>query len=80
VSHIPNKLKEEIRLKAKGRCEYCQLSQVGQEATFHVDHIIPRNEEGETTLKNLALSGEKKAFLADTLLEEIKPDIATSEV
>ena len=56
MSYIPDRLKEETRFRANNRCEYCHLSQVGQEATFHVDHIIPRNENGETILENLALA------------------------
>jgi 5-methylcytosine-specific restriction endonuclease McrA len=44
-----------IRL-ASGRCEYCGLSQIGQEAQFHVDHIYPLADGGATTLENLALA------------------------
>jgi hypothetical protein len=42
--------------RATGRCEYCGLSQVGQEATFHIDHIIPQAAGGETALDNLAVA------------------------
>ena len=42
--------------RAGGRCEYCGLSQGGQEATFHVDHIVPRAAGGETDSDNLALA------------------------
>lgn len=42
--------------RAADRCEYCTLSQAGQEATFHVDHVIPRAAGGETVLENLALA------------------------
>ena len=35
---------------------YCLLPQVSQEATFHIDHIIPRIERGETSAANLALA------------------------
>jgi hypothetical protein len=42
--------------RAQARCEYRKLAQVGQEATFHVDHIIPRSASGATTLDNLALA------------------------
>ncbi len=42
--------------RAEGRCEYCQLSQVGQEATFHIDHVTPVAAGGPTTLENLALA------------------------
>jgi 5-methylcytosine-specific restriction endonuclease McrA len=38
------------------RCEYCSLSQAGQAATFHIDHIIPVAAGGATTEDNLALA------------------------
>jgi hypothetical protein len=43
-------------LRAGNRCEYCGLSQDGQEAAFHVDHVIPRVAGGPTELGNLALA------------------------
>ena len=42
--------------RAGNRCEYCRLNQTGQEATFHVDHIVPRAAEGPTEPNNLALA------------------------
>jgi 5-methylcytosine-specific restriction endonuclease McrA len=42
--------------RADSRCEYCRLSQEGQEATFHLDHIIPKLVGGETIAENLALA------------------------
>lgn len=33
-----------------------KLSQAGQEATFHIDHVIPRAHGGQTELDNLALA------------------------
>lgn len=56
MSYIPDRLKEETRIRANNRCEYCHLSQRGQAATFHVDHVIPLKENGATALDNLALS------------------------
>ena len=38
------------------RCEYCGLSQTGEAATFHVDHVIPLAEGGQATEENLALA------------------------
>ncbi|MFV1967693.1 MAG: HNH endonuclease [Pirellulaceae bacterium] len=37
-------------------CEYCRLPQSCQEATFHIDHVVPRDAGGETSLDNLALA------------------------
>jgi hypothetical protein len=56
MSDIPVVLADEVRLRARGRCEYCGLSQLGQEAVFHIDHIIPRAADGPTLSENLALA------------------------
>lgn len=48
MSYIPLFLRKLVIRRAKNRCEYCQLSQKGQEATFHVDHIVPIASGGET--------------------------------
>jgi hypothetical protein len=56
MSDIPRDLVEFVFLRAANRCEYCRLSQLGQEATFHVDHVIPRAADGPTTADNLALA------------------------
>lgn len=49
-------LRAKVAKRAGHRCEYCRLSQKGQEATFHVDHIIPVVSGGKTVSENLALS------------------------
>lgn len=54
--HVPISLQRRVRLRATDRCEYCRISQVSQEATFHVDHIVPRAVGGVTSLENLALA------------------------
>ena len=56
MTDIPPSLRAEIVHRAGGRCEYCRLSQLGQEAAFHVDHVLPRAAGGPTTLDNLALA------------------------
>jgi hypothetical protein len=55
MASIPIKLRQLVIERANCRCEYCGLSQAGQEATFHIDHIIPL-AGGETTPDNLALA------------------------
>ena len=54
--NLPLPLKRAVVQRAQGRCEYCRLSQAGQEAQFHVDHIRPLADGGTTTLENLALA------------------------
>jgi hypothetical protein len=49
-------LQRRVRERARNRCEYCGMSQQGQEATFHVDHVLPLAEGGPTSLPNLALA------------------------
>jgi HNH endonuclease len=56
MANIPISLRQQVIQRANSRCEYCGLSQAGQEATFHIDHIIPVVGGGETTLDNLALA------------------------
>ena len=53
---IPAGLRRVVIQRAARRCEYCKLSQEGQEATFHIDHIIPVAAGGETVAENLALA------------------------
>jgi HNH endonuclease len=54
--HIPTSLQRRVRLRAGDRCEYCRLAQAGQEATFHIHHVVPRAASGATVLENLALA------------------------
>ena len=56
MSRISVALRRLVLSRARGYCEYCRLSQEGQEATFHIDHIIPRAAHGETVAENLALA------------------------
>jgi hypothetical protein len=56
MSDISTCLREAVTLRAGNRCEYCGLSQFGQEAAFHMDHVIPRAAGGPTTEDNLALA------------------------
>lgn len=56
MSYIPTFLRRLVIRRAENHCEYCNLSQAGQEATFHIDHVIPVNSGGETIAENLALA------------------------
>ena len=56
MSDIPRTLADLVVLRAANRCEYCRLSQLGQEATFHIDHVVPRAAGGPTEADNLALA------------------------
>ena len=56
MSNIPAHLHRLVASRADNRCEYCGISQEGQEARFHVDHIKPVVAGGETVEENLALA------------------------
>lgn len=56
MSYIPNRLRNLVIERAQNCCEYCGLSQLGQVATHHIDHIIPVRADGETSENNLALA------------------------
>jgi HNH endonuclease len=53
---IPSLLRDLVILRSGNCCEYCRLSQLGQEATFHVDHVVPVAAQGKTESENLALA------------------------
>ena len=50
------RLQAEVRVRAQGRCEYCQSPESFTRVPFQFDHVIPQKHGGPTTLDNLALS------------------------
>lgn len=56
MRYIPASLRTLVVERAGNRCEYCGLSQGGQAAAFHIDHVIPMAAGGPTTADNLALA------------------------
>lgn len=56
MTTIPATLRRLVIERADDRCEYCGISQIGQVATFHIDHIVPVVAKGGTTAENLALA------------------------
>ncbi len=53
---IPASLRRLVIERSENRCEYCKISQIGQVATFHIDHIVPVAAGGQTIPDNLALA------------------------
>ena len=56
MARVPAHLRRLVITRAHERCEYCRLAQAAQEATFHIDHIVPEFDGGETIAENLALA------------------------
>ncbi len=46
-----------VRRRARGRCEYCQVSEASAPVTpFQIEHVIARQHGGPTAMSNLALA------------------------
>ena len=52
----PAALREALRSRAAGRCEYCHLPEWLATLRFQHDHVVARKHRGLTTLDNLAWS------------------------
>ena len=44
----------DVQARAQGRCEYCQMHESLQGATFHAEHIQPKVQGGRSEPDNLA--------------------------
>ena len=56
MRYTPARLRWLVVQRSGDRCEYCHLTQTGQEATFHIDHVRPVTRGGITAADNLALA------------------------
>lgn len=77
MGEISASLHAEIAGRAGNRREYCQLAQVGQEATFHVDHVAPKLAGGITISSNLALACVSRSLRK--WAKQMAPDPDTGE-
>jgi hypothetical protein len=55
MARIPDKLRQQVIERARGRCEYCQTQQIIV-VSMEIDHIIPESANGKTNLDNLCLA------------------------
>ncbi len=53
---VPEELSRAVRARAGARCQYCQMHESLQGATFHIEHVIPQCQGGRSDLENLALA------------------------
>jgi hypothetical protein len=49
-------MREFVRARAGGRCEYCLLRQEHSELTHHIEHIVAKQHGGTDEPDNLALA------------------------
>jgi HNH endonuclease len=80
MTRIGVRLRRAVIRRAADRCEYCRIAQAGQEATFHIDHVIPEVDGGQTKLENLALAcvscslrKAARTFIADPKTGKLVP-------
>ena len=50
------RLRQFVRQRASGCCEYCGLTQDQEPLPFHIEHIVSRSHGGRDTKENLALA------------------------
>ena len=55
-TYIPAGLRQRVRRRAKGRCEYCLLAEQDSFFVHEPDHIVAEKLGGATTAENLALA------------------------
>jgi hypothetical protein len=49
-------LRDSLRARAQGRCEYCRIHEGFTTLRFQIDHIIAQKHQGANDLSNLAWS------------------------
>jgi hypothetical protein len=67
-------MEQEVRRRARGRCEYCHLPEIAFELRHEIDHVIAQKHHGPTTLENLALCCGRCNLHKGPNLSGIDPD------
>jgi hypothetical protein len=53
VTYIPTELRQLVRERAQGRCEYCRMPDDNAFRAHEIDHIEAEKHGGKTTEDNL---------------------------
>ncbi|WP_165235993.1 HNH endonuclease [Aquisphaera insulae] len=53
-TRIPKRLRDQVRDRANGYCEYCRCPDIAGTAPYAVEHVIPESKGGATVPENLA--------------------------
>ena len=56
VTRVPAPLRDDVRSRADGRCEYCLVHEDDLFEPYEADHIIAEQHGGPTTADNLAFA------------------------
>ena len=71
---MDERLRELVRQRARGRCEYCGFPQEYSVRPYHCDHVIARQHGGATEMKNLAWACNRCNLHKGTNLFGIDPE------
>ncbi len=73
-------LRQQVRVRAGQRCEYCRLQQAHEpDRPFHVERIIAIQHGGSDELENLALACQLCNLLKGPNLSSIDPETGKPE-
>jgi hypothetical protein len=67
-------LRDLVTPRAAGRFEYCRILQARDRLKFHLEHVMPRQHGGQSTVANLALACSRCNWHRGTNLSAIDPD------
>ena len=68
-------LRQQVRERAGGRCEYCRLpDKLELAGPFHVEHVIARQHRGKDVLSNLAWACSRCSRHKGANLAGVDPD------
>ena len=56
TTRVSARLRQQVRRRAGGRCEYCLIHEGDSYVGYQVDHILARKHGGTSTLGNLAFA------------------------
>ena len=56
TAHVSSRVRQQVRRRAEGKCEYCLVHEEDGYVGYQIDHIMVRKHGGATSLDNLAFA------------------------
>ena len=56
TGRVSSRMRQQVRRRAEGRCEYCLVHEADSYVGYQIDHILARKHGGATSLDNLAFA------------------------
>lgn len=70
---VPESLRQQVRARAHGYCEFCLVHEDDVAFSYHADHVIAEQHHGETKMDNLAWTCNICNHFKGTNLSSIDP-------